>query len=235
MQPTLMQQDIVLQRVQANHQIRLQRLPTQKLVLVSRHDLIVGIHSLDRTLGENLVAISDTTRHPTVEQMATLRQGSGFDDGGILTSSSADKEDETPVVRYTFYNLGTTTEVSGRLLQADDVYTLSNTIDISLICRIPKLSRMAQMTLASHQKLERDIFWRRRVDDKLIGFIVLGYDGSQVCSSSLDMVVSLEVFCDTSGVWIPRLLLLWRCEVAGEVEGIECGFEGIGLLVMVVY
>lgn len=88
-----MQQNVILQRIQTHHQIRLQRLPLRNPIIEPLEWLIKHIHRSNAALRKNLIAVRDGPRYPLLEEMAPLRHLRGVDDGGPLSGSCADEED----------------------------------------------------------------------------------------------------------------------------------------------
>jgi hypothetical protein len=71
-QSTLMQQNIILQRIHHNHQIRLQRLPLRNLLIKTRDNFVVFTHCLNLTIPKDLVSIRDTPWCPALKEMTSF-------------------------------------------------------------------------------------------------------------------------------------------------------------------
>ena len=146
-----MQQNVILQRIQTHHQIRLQRLPLRNLIIIPLKRLIEHIHRSNPTLRKDLIAVRDGARYPLLEQMAPLRHLRSVDDGWTLSRPCPYEEDQSAVIGNTFYDFSCTPEMCGCSLERDDMHALPDAKNISLIHRIPETRSMAQMRLASHQ------------------------------------------------------------------------------------
>ena len=103
-QATFVQQDVVLQRVQADNQIRSQGTLGLELLLKTLDLLVVVIDDLCATSAEDLRTVGDATRNPAVEQVTATTQFSSLDDNSVLTLASTNKEDETTTLSDTTNN-----------------------------------------------------------------------------------------------------------------------------------
>lgn len=101
-----MQEDIVLERIEADNQIRLQHRDIMQALLITGQLPIELIHNLQFTVGKNLLSICETPRDPTIEEMTCPCQAGRFDNASILAGTRANEEYQPTSFTHARNNLG---------------------------------------------------------------------------------------------------------------------------------
>lgn len=94
-QPAFMKQVVILQRVQADDQIRLQGGLADDMVFLSGQLAVEFIHEFQRALAEYQLCIRDATGDPALEEMTGARHLRRFDDKSPLSATVANKQDQS--------------------------------------------------------------------------------------------------------------------------------------------
>lgn len=102
----LVEQDVVLERVQAHDQIRTQYRPVVKLLFESWYFLVQLIHDLQPALAQDLLAVCDTAWDPALEEMVALRELGGSCDCPVLSVACAYEQDHASSPAHLLHNLG---------------------------------------------------------------------------------------------------------------------------------
>lgn len=165
-QPALMQQDVVLQRVQTHHQIRLHNRPIEQLPLIPRDLLVQRIDHLHPAPPEDLVAVGDRPGRPALEQVAPAGQPRGVDDAPVLPLPRAGEEDHAGALGDAADDAACAAEVGGGDVEGDDVDAGADAEDVAGVSRVPEGGGVAEVRLGGEEELERNVGGGRRVGEE---------------------------------------------------------------------
>lgn len=172
-QSTLMETDIILQRVQDHHQIRLDRPVILQVLansLVLNH-LIPLIDDLNLRLPQDLIAVRQAPRNPAIEKMASACKLGSTDNSALLALARADEQDRSAVVGYAFYDLCCAAQVHGRGFKGDDVDSRADAVDVPLVPWVPQRGGMAHVGLRREEEGECDLVWPNGSGDGAVGLV----------------------------------------------------------------
>lgn len=198
LQPAFVQADVILERVQANHQIRLQRPVIRELLIHQPQvDVVVQlVHGPHAAAAQDLVPVRDRPGDPARKQVASLGHPRGVDDAACLSSARADEQDQPAVVRDALDDLGRAPQVGRRGLERDDVQALPDAVDVALVGGIPQTCGVPDVRLRGHKQLERDVSRRGRLRDELARFIEWSDDRSQLSRTASDALLGFMAPAD---------------------------------------
>lgn len=136
-QPTLMQHDHVLERVQTNHQIRLDRRAIRQIPLELLQLLIHGIDHFRLAVAQNLLPVRQCTRDPPLKDVVPLGQLGSSHNSPLLALPCTCEQDDPAPSSDLFDNLCCTTEVGGRHVEGYDVHAFTDTEDVAGVLWVP--------------------------------------------------------------------------------------------------
>lgn len=110
-QAALVQEDDVLERVQADDEVGLQHGPVDQGLLELGELLVQRVDDLHIAVAQDLLAVRQTARDPAFEDVVALGQLRGADDASLLALSGADEQDEASSRGDLLHDLGRTAEV----------------------------------------------------------------------------------------------------------------------------
>lgn len=157
-QPTLVQADLVLQRVQAHDQVRAHggvvaggEFPAVLLELV-----VVDVDHLDAAGPQDLLAVGQAAGHPAVEDVVAPGQLGRVDRDLLRAVAGADEEDDAAPPGDLLDHLGRPQEVGVRRVQGDDVDAVPHAEDVAAVGRVPERRRVAEVRLVREEHRERE-------------------------------------------------------------------------------
>ena len=195
-----MQQNVVLQRVHADHEVWSQHGTVVQLLLEACDICIVLVDNLGLAAAQDLLAVGDAAWDPALEQVVSLCQLCRARHGTVLPVASADEQDDAASPRHFLDHLGSSTKVRSSDLERDDVHALSNAVDVARVGRIPQRCDMSLVGLRGQEELEGDICRRGRVVEESVRLVV----GTNICAQLAHLLHLLLV----------RTVLL--CNVVGQ-------------------
>lgn len=173
---TLVQQDNVLDGVQANNKVGLKcTVRFQFLFPEIIQRLIQAVHNLLFAMAQDLLAIGQATRDPTLENVISLSQFRSSDHGTLLSLSRARKENQSTPVGNLLHDLGRTSEVSRCHIKGDDVSSLPDTEDIARVLGVPAGSRVSKVCLVGEEHFEGNVGGLRRVFEEALWPVDAGH------------------------------------------------------------
>jgi len=185
----LVQEDIVLNRVQTHDQVGLDRLSLNVLVVERADGLIVLVDEVDLQALEEHVAVGDCARRPFCEEVVPFAHLCGLDDHARLARPVPDKENVAARKSHAIDDARCPAQVRGCLLQRDDVNALANAENIPCVGWVPERGVVAHVHLRSHKELEGDVGRARRVAEDVVRVIDTLSHGTSLGD------VALEVLC----------------------------------------
>lgn len=188
-----MQQNVVLQRVQADYQVGPEHRSLKQLLLEARDLLVFLVHNLGPASSENLLPVGDAPRYPALEQVVRIGELGGADNGRVLALARAYEEHDASASRDFLDHLGGAAEMRCGGLERDDVDALAYTVDIAGICGIPERCGMALVCFRCKQELEGDVGDRRRVTEEGVRLVVGSDFGAQVLGELLYVVSEVRL------------------------------------------
>lgn len=160
-QRTLVQQHVVLEGIQTHDQIGHEGPAVVKVAIEALDRLVVLIHHLDGHAGKDKVGVRDAAGRPLSEEIAGTRHFRGLGDDLGLARPRADEQDQAPAVGDLLDYAGSSPQVSGGLLEGDDVDALAYAVDVARIGWVPQRGVVAHVSLGGEKQLERDILGAR--------------------------------------------------------------------------
>lgn len=156
-QRAFVQQHPILHRVQANHQVRFQRRSVFQFTLQLPNHLIELVESNRRARGQELQAICESSRLPSLEDMIAAGQLGCFHHYSGLSLAGAHEQDETCPFSDAGDNAARPAEMGGCHVEGDDVDTLADAKYVARVSRVPERGRVAQMGLGGEKMFERNL------------------------------------------------------------------------------
>lgn len=172
-QPTLMETDIIFQRVQDHHQIRLYRPVILQLLansLIINH-LIPLINDLNPRPPQDLIAVRQAPWNPAIEEMASACEVGSTDNSALLALTRADEQDRSAVVGYAFHDLCCAAQVHGRGFKGDDVDSRADAVDVPLVPWVPQRGGMAHVGLRREEEGKGDVVGSEGGGDGAVGLV----------------------------------------------------------------
>lgn len=126
-QPALVQQHPVLQRVQANHQVRFQHRSLIQLIDKLRNLSIELIDHFDRASTKELLPVCESSRRPSLEEMTAAGQLRRFDHCSVLPFARTHEKYETCSFSDGGNNAARPPEMGGCHIEGYDMDTLADT------------------------------------------------------------------------------------------------------------
>jgi hypothetical protein len=93
-QSTLVQQDVILQRVHADNKIGPEYGALEQLLLKTGHLLVFLVDNLGPTAAQNLLTVGDAARYPPLKQVVGFGELCSTDNGRILAVTGTHEQDE---------------------------------------------------------------------------------------------------------------------------------------------
>lgn len=155
-QCALVKQDIVLQRVEANNEIRPQHRAVVQLLFETWHLLVQLINHLHAALAQDLLSVCDASWDPALEQMVALCELGCSCNCPVLSVASAYEQDHASAPAHLLHDLGGSSQVGGSGLERDDVDALPDAVDVARIGGIPQGGDMALVGFGGEEQLEGD-------------------------------------------------------------------------------
>lgn len=156
-QPALVQQHPVLQRVQANHQVRFQHRSLIQFIDKRRNLSIELIHHAGRAPTKELLPVGESARRPSLEEMTAAGQFSRFDHDSVLPFASTHEKDEACSFSHAGNNAARPPEMGGGHIEGYDMDPLPDTEYIARVPRVPERGRVTEMGLGGEEKFERNL------------------------------------------------------------------------------
>lgn len=172
-QPTLMETNIILQRIQNHHQIRLDRSMVLQILAESLivNYLIPLINDLNPRPPQDLIAIRQAPRNPAIEKVTSACELGCADNSALLAFAGANEQDRSSVEGYAFYDLRCAAQMHRRGFKGDDMDTRADAVDVSLVPRVPQRGGMAHVGLRREEEGEGDIVWAEGSGDGAVGLV----------------------------------------------------------------
>jgi hypothetical protein len=206
----LVQQDVVLERVEADDEVGAQHGAVVQL-LVEAGDLgVVLVNHLQLAAAQDLLAVGDAARDPALEQVVPLGQLGGARHGAVLALAGAHEQHDAASPRHLLDDFGGAAQVGGRLLERDDVDALADAVDVARVRRVPQRGGMALVGFRGEEQLEGHVGGRGRVREERVRLVVradLGAHAGQLLLLLLERVVLRREVVGRG----ERLLHTWRC------------------------
>lgn len=191
-QSTLVEQYIVLQRVQADDQLRPEHWAVVQLLVEAGNLLVPLVHDLGPASAEDLLAVGDASGNPLLKQVVLARELGSADNSGVLAFACAYEENEAAASRDFLHNLGGSAEMGCGGFKRNDVRALANTVDVAGIGGVPEGSGMALVGFGCKQELKRDIGGARGIAEERVRLVVGGDLRAQVACCLLCAVLALQ-------------------------------------------
>lgn len=180
MKATLVKHDFIFQRIEADNKIGLPDWLRCQLFVKAWNLIVIVIHHLHLAVTKNLLAVGQTSRCPSLEDVISLCELRSIDNASFLTVSCANKQDQTSALGNLFNNLARTSQISSGHIQRDDVNTVSHTEDVFSISGIPQGSSVAEVRLGSEKEFEGDVGGFRGVGDHGVRFVGVRHERPNV-------------------------------------------------------
>lgn len=141
--PALAQHHPILQRIQANYQVRFQRRSLLQLIVELRDLLIELVENFGLALAQDQLSICKGSRRPSLEEMTAASQFSRFKHYSLLPLTSAHEQYDACSFSDTGNNAARPSQMGGCHIEGDDVDTLTDTKYIAGVPGIPERGRVA--------------------------------------------------------------------------------------------
>jgi hypothetical protein len=168
----LVQQDVVLQRVQADDEVWPQHRAGVELFLEARNLLVQMVHYFGPAFTQNLLSVGDAPRDPALEQMVALGQLRGSRYSPVLPIAGAHKQHHTRSPAHLLYHFGGSSQMGGCGFQRDDMDALPDAVDVACVRGVPQRRYVALVGFGCQQELERDVGGRGRVVQERVRLVV---------------------------------------------------------------
>src|SRR5450755_1706631 len=96
METAFVKQDLILQRIQANHQIWLKHRAVYQETLIIFHFPVQFVHDHHFAVSKNLLAIGQRAWDPPLEKMTPFCHLRSLDNTSLLTISCTHEQDQAP-------------------------------------------------------------------------------------------------------------------------------------------
>ncbi|KAL8865554.1 MAG: hypothetical protein Q9198_009264 [Flavoplaca austrocitrina] len=225
-----MQHHPIFQRIQTNHQIRLQHRPFQQLILQPGNRLVEFIHHLHATPPQNLMPIRDTTRRPSFKKMTPPCQLRCIHYAAILTFAGSDKEDEPAALCDAGDDAAGAAEVGGGDVEGDDVDARADTENVAAVERVPEGCGVAEMGLGGEEERERDFGWRRRMSEEGMRGVMGSKRGAKVGGQGFygDVSAGLKAMSGVIGILRDLIVIVFWCRVGFIIDL----WDSVGALIL---